>query len=507
MDLSRTNDVPEFLFEDDQTLTNELTYTLLETAREPDQAHLKIRKSRYHYNKGENQEAKETIQEVIQKQEQLSREEQYIINAIQYHEQKLQHSSDLSFPDRQVFLQEIYDAKENLYRSFHTPSQYGGKTTADESFEHFVTETIRQPEDQTLSIMTIDASDDGEVAMFINTENIDQLSKNGLTITDNEHEITDFTLEKLGEGSTADGIARSIGLVMDVSGSMQGDRIAIARNASTSFIANMKDFEQGELVSFSGSPTLVQSMTSNKQSLIRGVSGLTADGNTNITDALIFELERLKNQPGHKVLFIFSDGEDEVFSEVSSRSRVIDLANRYGVSIFAVGFGAGYETLSEVAQETGGAYIAAPNEATINEGFNYIEQLLSSTYKITYQLEDPEEGKHTVRVLYQDLFDEKDYYIGRSEEDLPGNRSGFTIYDASPNVIYQESSGSVQVTLNGQKLSDVTSITIGDHELGMDIIDDETIEVTVPAHLTLGNHFFVTQNKMLATATREVSMV
>src|SRR5690625_7892279 len=100
-------------------------------------------------------------------------------------------------------------------------------------------------------------------------------------------------------------------------------------------------------------PSMVQEFTYKKRTLIDGISALTTSGGTNITDAHLYEMDRIKDEDGHKVIFIFSDGEDDNFSRVESRTQIIDLANAYGISIFAVGFGAGYETLSEVASETG----------------------------------------------------------------------------------------------------------------------------------------------------------
>src|SRR5690625_1838786 len=172
--------------------------------------------------------------------------------------------------------------------------------------------------------MTVEADEDGTVSMYVGTENIKSLSKKDVTLTDNNDDIEDFTIEKMSDLSGKDDFERSIGLVIDVSGSMQGDRIEVAKNASKSFIQGIKDYEQAELVSFESSPSLIQDFTGNKQSLIQGVNGLEANGGTNITDALIFEMERLKDQVGHKVLFIFSDGEDDQFSQVESRAQVID---------------------------------------------------------------------------------------------------------------------------------------------------------------------------------------
>jgi VWFA-related protein len=507
------DELPSYLFDNEETLANELTYALIQsTGSSEENADLAIRLSRYHFNKGENQLAKQEIQDLLGKGELLTTEEQYMINTIQYNDEMLGQSvNSNSFIERQDYLQEIYDAKVGLYNSFHTPKYMHDQNTSEESFEHFLSESIRNPEDRKLSIMTIEAENDGAVSMYVGTENIKSLQRKDVSLTDNHEAIEDFTIEKIGERSGTNNFERSIGLVIDTSGSMEGDRIEIAKNSSRSFIHGIKDYEQAGLVSFESSPTLVQDFTNDKQSLVRGVNGLESNGGTNITDALIFEMERLKDKEGHKVLFIFSDGEDDQFSRVESRAKIIDLANRYGISIFAIGFGAGYETLSEVANETGGVYIAAPNEATIDQGFKYIEEMLAATYKITYQLDDPTEGKHIVTLDYDGLTDQKEYFIGDPDHNglFPPaeDQSGFTIYQVSPNIIYQTKDDFVKVTLKGRELEGLESVHVGNVTADIDkIIDDETVELSIPMELTMGQHVLVARNQDNKKATTELTI-
>src|SRR5690625_4801275 len=511
-DVDESADLPSYLLNNEQTLANELAYALIKsTGSTEENVDLMIRLSNYYFNKGDNEEASEEIHKVLIQSERLTAEEQYLMNTIEYNDEMLKQStSSNNFIERQNYLQEIYDAKEGLYHQFHTPKHMHEQNTSEESFEHFLSESIRNPEDRNLSIMTVEADEDGTVSMYVGTENIKSLPKKDITLTDNSDEIEDFTIEKMSELSGDDDFERSIGLVIDVSGSMQGDRIEVAKNASKSFIQEIKDYEQAELVSFESSPSLIQDFTNQKQSLIQGVNGLEANGGTNITDALIFEMERLKDQEGHKVLFIFSDGEDERFSQVESRAQVIDLANRYGISIFAIGFGAGYETLSEVANETGGTYIATPNEATIDRGFKYIEDLLATTYKITYKLDDPEEGRHVVTIDYDHLTDQKEYFIGDLDDDLSppvNDRSGFTIYQVVPSTIYQTNDEHVKVTVKGSQLKDLTSVHVGNVEVDIaNIVDDETVELSIPMELTMGKHVLTARNKKQQKATTELTI-
>jgi len=489
---------PDYLFDSGDLLANEMTYTLIQSMDEPSEdPEMSIRLSRYHFNKGKNDEAKQQIQDVLKNSEHLSTEEQYIINTIEYHDQKLKQSIDTSsFMERQTHLQEIYHSKEDLFNNFHMPSLESSPNIADQSYEHFLTESIRHPQDKNVSIMTIDADESGSVTMYVNTENVDSIDKEKFNITDNDDQIEDFTIDKIGENLEEDTFDRSIGLVIDVSGSMEGERIKVARNSSKAFVHRIKDFEQAELVKFESNPTLVQAFTDKKRSLIDGINALTSGGGTNITDALLYEMDRIKDEDGHKVIFIFSDGEDDNFSRVESRTQIIDLANAYGISIFAVGFGAGYETLSEVASETGGMYIAAPNEATIDEGFKHVEQALEDTYKVNYKLADPTKGKHLVKIDYQGLTDKKHYFLGEDDQDLELDPSDFEVFQMSPSTIYQTNEEYVKATLSGKNMDDLASVTIGNEDIKIEkVSNDETVDILIPGDLTLGQHILVAKSK------------
>jgi VWFA-related protein len=505
---SEVEGVPQYLL-DNITLANELTNTLIQSAGNmQDNAKLMINLSRYHFNKGENQEAGKVIHDLLENNASLSAEEQYLVNTIIYNDQKLQHTAaETIFSDRQNNMQEIYEARENLFNNFNTPTYAEEENTAEESFKHFFSESIRNPDERSLSITSVEGDMDGDITMYVNTQNISSLSPNDLEIFDNKTEIEDFTVEKIGEGS--DSLERSIGIVLDVSGSMQGDRINIAKSASASFVNRLNDYEQAELVAFDSTPSLVQPFTTDKQALIQGINGLIADGQTNITDALTFEMENLKNQDGHKVLFIFSDGEDNQFSQVESRSRVIDMANQYGISIFAVGFGAGYETLAEVAYETGGEFIAAPNEATISRGFDQIEEMLQSTYVINYQLEDPAEGRHLVTLDYDGIFDQGYYFLGDSDRETPDfdGGTGFAVNGIAPDTIHQTNEVYINVTLQGRNLEELESVKIGNEQIEIEeIIDDQTATLQIPGNLSVGEHLVVAKSNDNTRATAELTV-
>src|SRR5690606_9267858 len=150
-------------------------------------------------------------------------------------------------------------------------------------------------------------------------------------------------------------------------------------NAAANFLQNMKSFDKAVLIAFNNAASVVHPLSSDKASLASSALALSANGGTNITDALLLAMDRFRAVKGQRVIFIFTDGEDQNFSQASTRASLIARANRDGLPVYAIGFGAGYRTLSEVAEGSGGMFIAAPNIGAILNGFDEVARTLERT--------------------------------------------------------------------------------------------------------------------------------
>ncbi len=496
----------EAIYDYGDQLANELAYTVLDTVQgggEQD-PYLFVRMSRYYFNKGDNETAQSEIRKMMDHQTELKPEEQYSINQLQTSQQKLDQSvGKVTFEDRRGVMEEQYEVKEELYDTLHAPKQSGpNQTTANKSYQHFLTESVQNPEPQELAITSVKGTPNGKVEMYVSAQNIDDLSPDTLSIQDNGEEIKDVKVEGADTFNHSSDAFRSIGMVIDASGSMSGNRINIAKQSSASFLRGIGEYEKAELVAFSNSQQLMQPLTSDRDKLANSAMNIEVGGGTNITEALLYEIDRLRSHSGHKVLFIFSDGEDERFLRPESRARIIQQANQSGVTIYSVGFGAGYETLSEVAKETGGTYLASPNEAAIMSGFSDISNRLGNVYKVSYTVSSPEKTDRVAKILYKDLHDKRAYTLGIQEEEGSNVEKieeqfadEFYVQHAKPNTIKKTNGAEQEISLYGAKLNTVKQVQVGKETVEIVNKDDKKVDISLPKDLSYGEHLITVINE------------
>ena len=129
----------------------------------------------------------------------------------------------------------------------------------------------------------------------------------------------------------------SLGIALDTSGSMDGEKMTAAREALNSFLAQLNDPEDEVfLYTFDSNPMLVEGWTRDKRRLSTELGRLQSHGGTALYDA-VAEAVPLA-QSGHnrkKALVIISDGND-----TSSRTDVLSLKQMIReteVLVYAIG--------------------------------------------------------------------------------------------------------------------------------------------------------------------------
>ena len=141
-------------------------------------------------------------------------------------------------------------------------------------------------------------------------------------------EVTHFSAERLPV---------ILGLVLDTSASMAGEKIREAMGALDRFAYDLLD-QRDELFvyRFSNYPALVQGWTTDRQLISRVLGRMTADGGTAMYDAVIEALPlAARGRHPKKALVVISDGND-----TSSRSEVREVKQRIRESevlVYAIG--------------------------------------------------------------------------------------------------------------------------------------------------------------------------
>lgn len=155
-------------------------------------------------------------------------------------------------------------------------------------------------------------------------------------------------------------------LVVDVSGSMEGDKLENVRVALQTFVREIKgDQERVGLIVFSSRPRVIvplDDLGNNRQALEGSVAALEAGGSTALLDAVQSAYEKLQSQDDRdriNAIVVMTDGrENESSINLGDLTRQIERGNESGlpVVIFAIAYGddADEDTLRDIAEASGG---------------------------------------------------------------------------------------------------------------------------------------------------------
>lgn len=162
-------------------------------------------------------------------------------------------------------------------------------------------------------------------------------------------------------------------LALDVSASMQGQRLADAKNAASTFVGLLGETDRVAVVPFSDTARLAQPLTTTTDIVTDTIYGLAADGGTNIGDGIhLGHLELISSvrymSDTIKAILLMSDGgvspTDMPFVLEQAREAASDT-----IKIYTVGFSpeANQAQLQEIASAGGGAFFFASDGNALTE--------------------------------------------------------------------------------------------------------------------------------------------
>jgi VWFA-related protein len=246
-------------------------------------------------------------------------------------------------------------------------------------------------------ILTIKSRVDEVNVLFIATDRhgkfVRNLNQNDFSIFDdhkpvqsilNFHPETDLPIE--------------LGLLMDVSGSVQG-RFGFEKEAATGFLQHIirPGYDRAFVVGFNKESRLTQDFTDKVPLLAAGVQRLSNGGGTALYDAIYKAckeklLRETSDHPIRKAIVILSDGEDN--QSEYTRAQAIEMAERAEVIIYAISTDdsglilRGDKVLEDLASATGGRAFFPYKMKDISRSFAAIEDELRSQYAVSYKPSD-----------------------------------------------------------------------------------------------------------------------
>jgi Ca-activated chloride channel family protein len=199
------------------------------------------------------------------------------------------------------------------------------------------------------------------------------------------------TGEKIKSFATEDA-PLSIGIVFDLSGSMQG-KFNRARKALSAFLRTCNPLDEFFVVGFNDRPAIIVDYTSDVEDVEARMVMLRPQNRTALIDAMYLAVDKLKSSKyERKAMLVISDGGD-------NRSRYTEgeltrTVRESEVQIFSMGIFDEYASTDEerngplllngLAEATGGRMYKCPDIDVLNEVAEKISQQLRDEYVLGY---------------------------------------------------------------------------------------------------------------------------
>ncbi|MFL6211946.1 MAG: vWA domain-containing protein [Pyrinomonadaceae bacterium] len=173
-------------------------------------------------------------------------------------------------------------------------------------------------------------------------------------------------------------------LVLDLSGSMKGDKLDKAKAAALSYINMAPPSFRIAVVGFADNVRQIAPFSTDKKYLRDSISPLQAAGETALQDGIGKGLNMLRGQPGRRSVIALTDG-IENRSRTYSQRQLIDmgLQDQMTISIIGLGDNVNVSYLKEY-ERTRGTYLFSPTPFQLAGAFGQVAKLLDKERVIDY---------------------------------------------------------------------------------------------------------------------------
>ena len=167
-------------------------------------------------------------------------------------------------------------------------------------------------------------------------------------------------------------------LVVDVSGSMEGDKIAAARTSLGQFIERLSDNDRLGILLFADEVGVMSPLTElgpKRDEVSNRVGGIIESGNTSLYDSILYAYDLLEAEGDSdhiRAVVVLSDGvdtwSDNPLYNVETRIMSDSEAGGNAIKLFTIGYGddADDDILTKLAEGTGGQFYQSSPQ-TIND--------------------------------------------------------------------------------------------------------------------------------------------
>ena len=173
-------------------------------------------------------------------------------------------------------------------------------------------------------------------------------------------------------------------LVIDTSGSMEGEPLAAAKSAAASLVEQLPDAAVVGVIGFGDTPYEVIAPTDNHGAAVRGIEALEARGGTAMYDGVALATGSLDLE--RRAVVLLTDGADSVSAatlESAAESLADSRATFYAVALATPETDlAAARTLTDAA---GGTLVEGVTPAALESVYDAIAGALTRTYQLTFE--------------------------------------------------------------------------------------------------------------------------
>jgi len=241
------------------------------------------------------------------------------------------------------------------------------------------------------------AQDQDDDVVRVNTDlvvlNVTVLDKNGKFVPGLKP--TDFQIFEDGAGQkvagfTAEETPFAAAILLDTSGSMES-RLTLGRSAAIRFLDGLREEDVAAIYNFDSKVEQMQDFSPGRDLPARAF-GLHTKMMTVLNDAVLRAADDLaKRTEKRRAIVVLSDGGEN--SSRASADKALDHALQTGATIYAVNMSetgpgrdiAGTSILKNLADKSGGRYVASPGGQELRDSFAAIAEELGHQYTLVYR--------------------------------------------------------------------------------------------------------------------------
>lgn len=212
--------------------------------------------------------------------------------------------------------------------------------------------------------------------------------------------LTDSGATQRVDSASLETLPLSVFLVLDVSGSVAGEKLRHLTEASRSLLSALRPGDRVSLVTFADRVLVRVPLTADTAAARAALEGLAASGPTSLRDATYAALQLAPADRTRPVILVFSDGRDT--ASWLSQSDVLGAVRRSGVVMHAVELienEVESPFLGELVAASGGRRWAATSAAGLTDLFADALNEMRARYLLTYYPTDGERaGWHPLSI-------------------------------------------------------------------------------------------------------------